>query len=123
MPAATKITGLDASYYYAKDLDRATKFYTELLEMSPTMVFPPIVSEWTFPSGENFWLYCPASDASSHFTPAHGVMFAVDDLQAAVAKHKARGVKLSDDITETPGCFMAHGVDSEGNDFILHKRK
>ncbi len=26
-----KVTGIDASYYYASDLQRATKFYTDLL--------------------------------------------------------------------------------------------
>lgn len=119
--AAPKVTGLDASYYYAKDLDRATKFYTNLLGMEPSMTFPGMVSEWTFPNGETFGLYHPPEE--SGFKTSGGIMFAVDDVHAAVAAHKARGVEIVDHVEETPVCFMGFGTDSEGNTFILHKRK
>ncbi len=120
---AHKVSGIDASYYYVKDLDRATKFYTELLGAEPTLAFPGMVSEWTFPNGESFGVYKPTE--TSGFTPGGGVMFVVDDVPAAVAAHMARGVKFHGEghVEETPVCHMAFGEDTEGNGFILHKRK
>lgn len=119
--AAPKVTGLDASYYYVQDLDRATKFYTELLGAEPSMAFPGMVSEWTFPGGETFGLYKPQEEGT--FRTSGGVMFAVDDVRAAVSAHKARGVDVEEHVEETPACFMGFGTDTEGNGFILHKRK
>lgn len=117
---ATKIKGMDASYYTVKDLKRATKFYNDLLKMTPTLTFGENVTEYTFPNGETFGLY-----QTEDWTPHGGVLFAVDDIQSAVAEHKARGVKFDGDghIENTPVCFMAFGEDSEGNNFILHQRK
>jgi predicted enzyme related to lactoylglutathione lyase len=103
------------------DLDRATKFYTDLLGAEPSMAFPGMVSEWTFPGGETFGLYKPPD--LSGFKTSGGAMFAVDDVAAAVSAHKARGVQIEEHVEETPVCFMGFGTDSEGNTFILHKRK
>jgi len=120
---ANRVNGIDASYYYVQDLDRATKFYTELLGQEPAMSVPGMVTEWTFSGGETFGLYKPTS--ADGFSTGGGVMFAVDDVPAAVAAHSARGVKFSGDghIEETPVCFMAFGEDTEGNGFILHRHK
>lgn len=51
-----------------------------------------------------------------------GVMFAVTDFDAAVRIAKERGAKIHMS-TETPVCHIALGEDTEGNQFILHKRK
>jgi predicted enzyme related to lactoylglutathione lyase len=118
----TKVKGMDASFYTVKDLNRATKFYNALLSMEPTLTQGDVVVEYTFPSGETFGLYKPSE---GEWTQHGGVLFAVDDLAAAVAEHKARGVKFDGDghIENTPVCFMAFGEDSEGNNFILHQHK
>lgn len=117
---ATKIKGMDASYYTVKDLKRATKFYNELFGMTPTWAYGETGVEYTFPNGETFGLY-----QTDDWTPHAGVLFSVDDIQAAVAEHKTRGVKFDGDghIENTPVCFMAFGEDTEGNSFILHQHK
>jgi predicted enzyme related to lactoylglutathione lyase len=117
---ATKIKGMDASYYTVKDIKRATAFYNDLLKTTPTLTFGDRVVEYTFPSGETFGLY-----QSDEWIPHGGILFAVDDIQAAVAEHKARGVKFEGDghVENTPVCFMAFGEDSEGNTFTLHQHK
>jgi len=112
------ISGITASYYSVQDLVRATAFYTDLLGTAPTMAAPDAFSEWVFADDTAFGLY-----ASKSFRPSDGVMFVVDDVPAAVAELKARGVKMSDHIEDTPVCWMAFGSDSEGNGFILHKHK
>ncbi|HXW76696.1 MAG TPA: hypothetical protein VEJ20_04725, partial [Candidatus Eremiobacteraceae bacterium] len=54
-----------------------------------------------------------------------GIHFGVKDIKATVAACKAAGIELVDNaaIYETPGCFLAFAVDSEGNEFIIHEMK
>ena len=115
-----KVNGLDASYYYAQDFDRAVSFYTTLIGAAPPMLVPGMFAEWEFPGGEAFGLY-----KGEEYKHCDGLMFAVDDVAAAVAELRARGVQFDGDghIEDTPNCHMAFGHDSEGNGFILHKRK
>jgi predicted enzyme related to lactoylglutathione lyase len=56
------------------------------------------------------------------FQPGNGILFAVDDLPAAVADLKARGIPIVME-RETPVCTMAVIEDTEGNSIFLHKRK
>lgn len=124
MPTASKIgiRRMDTTAYLVKDLDRATKFYTDLLGFDPTLKFQPVGVEWTFPSGETFSIVKPPT---APWEKGGGIHFGVDDINAAVAACKASGVSFEDDakIYETPGCFMAFVLDSEGNEFILHQLK
>lgn len=115
-----KVTGIDASYYYVKDLERAVAFYTTLLGAPPESSYPDVFAEWLLGSGEAFGLY-----KGQQYEHCDGVMFGVDDVAAAVAELRGRGVAFAGDgaIEETPVCYMAFGNDSEGNGFILHKRK
>jgi predicted enzyme related to lactoylglutathione lyase len=112
------VTGIDASYYYAKDLGRAVAFYNDLFAMEPEMHVPDMFAEWVFQGGEAFGLY-----KGDEYKPGNGMMFAVPDIQAAVKDLTAKGVAVHGEIEDTPVCHMAFGTDSEGNGFILHQRK
>jgi catechol 2,3-dioxygenase-like lactoylglutathione lyase family enzyme len=114
------VSGIDASYYMTKDLDASTKFYNALLGMEPTISAPGMFVEYTFPGGESFGLY-----KSEQFLLSGTVMFRVDDVPEFVKAAMAKGVVFSGDglVDETPGCYMAFGVDPDGNHFIVHKRK
>jgi predicted enzyme related to lactoylglutathione lyase len=56
------------------------------------------------------------------FQPSNGILFAVDDFDAAVSVVEERGIPIIM-RTETPNCFMAMINDTEGNIVTLHKRK
>lgn|ERR1700730_12031503 len=118
---STKVKALDASYYTVKNLDKETEFYTGLLGFDPTLTVPNVVAEWTFPGGGSFGIYKSESNISS----GSGALFAVDDVAAAVANLKSRGVEFDDGgkVEDTAGCEMAFGKDPEGNTFLLHHRK
>ena len=127
---ATGARGVDAIFYRADDLDRATKFYNALLGMEPTQSWPNFGAEYTLPNGETFgFLKFPDSESFAPYKPAwhpgSGVMFAFDDLDATVAACKQRGVRFFNDgkVEDTPVCRMVFAQDSEGNSFILHQRK
>jgi len=119
---ATKVKGVDAAYYMVKDLDRATKFYTDMFGFEPTLSVPGTVAEWTFPGDESFGLY---KSSEGEWFSGHGMLFAVDDITSAVADYKKRGIKFDDDgkVDESPVCWMAFAEDTEGNRFIVHQRK
>jgi predicted enzyme related to lactoylglutathione lyase len=51
------------------------------------------------------------------------VMFAVDDVNAAVPAMRERGVTFVADIMESPVCSMAPCMDPDGNTIIIHQRK
>ena len=104
------------------DIDRAKKFYTDLFGFEPTLAFEPVGVEWTFPNGETFGIVKPPG---SPWQQGSGVHFNVADIKTAVAAGKANGIEFEDDakIYETPGCFLAFALDSEGNSLILHELK
>ena len=113
-----KVHGIDASYYWVKDLPRAIDFYTWLVGSPPSASMPDVFAEWTFPGGESFGLY-----KGERYVRSDGVMFAVDDVKAALDAIKGRGIDVTGHIEDTPVCFMGFAEDSEGNGFILHHRK
>jgi catechol 2,3-dioxygenase-like lactoylglutathione lyase family enzyme len=118
---SAKVKAVDAAYYTVKDLDKQTQFYRDLLGFEPTLKVPDVVSEWTFPGESTFGLYKSDTGQSS----GSGVMFAVEDVEKAVADCKTRGVKFEDGgkVMDNPGCQMAFATDPEGLFFILHHRK
>jgi predicted enzyme related to lactoylglutathione lyase len=115
-----KVNGIDASSSYAQDFDRAVSFYTTMIGAPPPLIVPGMFAEWEFADGEAFGLY-----KGAEYHHCDGLMFAVDDVAASVAELRGRGVRFADDgaVEDTPVCHMAFGTDSEGNGFILHKRK
>ena len=120
---ATRVKGVDAAYYMVKDIERATKFYTDLIGFDPTLTVPGSVAEWTFPGDETFGVYQP--EDAGKWTPSYGMLFAVGDIKSALADYMQRGVRFDDDgeIAESPVCYMAIAHDTEGNKFIVHQPK
>jgi predicted enzyme related to lactoylglutathione lyase len=103
------------------DFDRARKFYEETLELklsSAPAGFPWAefeVGGVTIGVGQHpAWL--PSRDGTT-------IAFEVDDIDAAIARLKERGVIFDLDKTETPVCWMAQFRDPDGNKLVVHKRK
>lgn len=119
---STAIQGIDVAAYLVKDVDRAKKFWQDTMGCKMTMDYGPFGGEFTFGDDTTFAIYKPDDQ---EWRRGGGIMFRVDDLKAAVDLYKSRGVKFDDDgkIEDSPVCHMAFGEDSEGNYFILHKRK
>lgn len=119
---STAIQGIDATVYLVKDVERAKKFWEETMGCKMTIDYGPYGGEFTFGDDTTFELYKSETDP---WRKGGGVMFRVGDLPAAVEHYKSRGVKFENDgkIEESSVCWMAFAEDSEGNYFILHKRK
>jgi catechol 2,3-dioxygenase-like lactoylglutathione lyase family enzyme len=119
---STAIKGIDIVTYLIEDTERAKTFYRDKLGLEVATDYGPQGAEFVLGDNAAFGIW-KMTDGS--FRPGGGVMFAVDDLKAAVELFKERGVPFEDDgaIEETPVCFMAFATDPEGNTFILHQRK
>lgn len=116
-----RITGLDLSGYMVKDAPRAIGFYRDVLGLEPARLYPEDRgAEYDFPDGTTFGLWGGGGKVVP-FQPSNGVLLGVDDLDAAVAAVKARGLPLVMEL-QTPNCRMAAIEDTEGNTVFLHKR-
>src|SRR5271154_3684023 len=109
-----RVTGLDLSGYMVKDAARAIAFYRDVLGLEPEAVYPDNRgAEYEFADGATFGLW-GGGGAVMPFQPSNGILFAVDDLDAAVSAMKARGIPVVMQH-ETPNCFLAMINDTEGN--------
>ncbi len=119
---AFKITGMDLSGYMVKEAPRAIAFYRDVLGIEPVLTYPDNRgAEYELPDGTTFGLW-GGGGAVMPFQPSNGILFAVDDFDAAVSAVKSRGLAVIMQH-ETPNCFMAMIHDTEGNIVTLHKRK
>jgi len=110
------------------DVDRAVEFYGRGVGLTVVEQHP----DWAQVKlgDQTFWIMkAPGGvqgsisrDYRRHWTPVH-LDFAVDDIDAAIAKLKAGGVKFDLDKLETPVCWMAQFRDPDGNKLVVHKRK
>jgi predicted enzyme related to lactoylglutathione lyase len=116
-----KVTGIDMSGYMVKDTDRALGFYRDVLGLEPTTVYPDGAGiEYELADGSTFGLF--NGGERMPWRSGTGVMFAVDDFDAAVRNAKAHGATIAMEY-ESPVCFMAITEDTEGNQLVIHKRK
>lgn len=115
------ITGIDLSGYMVKDAARAIGFYRDVLGLEPATVYPDNRgAEYELADGTTFGLWGGGGRVMP-FQPSNGILFAVDDLDAAISAVRARGLPVQE--RETPNCTMALISDTEGNTVFLHKRK
>ncbi len=117
-----RVKGIDLSGYMCQDGARAIAFYRDVLGLEPALVYPDNRgAEYELPDGTTFGLWGGGGKVMP-FQPSNGILFAVDDVDAAVETVKARGVEILMQ-NETPNCRMAMFNDSEGNSIFLHQRK
>lgn len=116
------VTGLDLSGYMVQDARRAIAFYRDVLGLEPTNVYPEDRgAEYELPDGTTFGLWGGGGRVMP-FQPSNGILFAVDDLDAAIETVKERRIPILME-RETPVCRMAMINDTEGNMVTFHQRK
>ncbi len=116
---AVAVKGMDIIAFLTADPQRAIAFYRDVLGILPTDIDEKgRGAEFTLADGSTFGVWEPDHGPKQGAT----VMFAVEDITAAVSVFRSRGAQLSDP-EETPACFMSFGADPDGNGFMIHQRK
>ena len=113
-----RATGIDCVCYLAKDLKRAKAFYTDVLGLRAVQENDNW-TEFELPDGSAFAL----GHMPEKWYPCGGTMFAVADIDAALARVRATGVTIYSEIYDSPVCRMVWCEDTEGNNFALHQRR
>jgi predicted enzyme related to lactoylglutathione lyase len=113
-----RVTGIDLFAYFTGDPARSIAFYRDVLGMQPTEIDEQgRGAEFTLSDGTTFGVWKPDEAETGGC-----VMLAVDDIGAAIAEFRTRGLAISD-ADETPVCHMAFAKDPDGNTLIVHQRK
>ena len=113
------VVGIDITGYATKDATKAIAFYRDVVGIPPTGIDDEgRGSEFELADGTCFGVW----NAGEGFDYTGGVMFAVGDARAAVARIRSRGGVIADPM-ESPVCHMAFGKDPDGNDYVIHQRK
>ena len=116
--ACATIVGVDIFGPATRDAKRLIAFYRDVLGMTPTAV-GDTGAEFELADGTTFGVWQPEE---GHTGGGYTALFAVADINAAVARFRAQGATLGDPF-ETPVCFMSFGKDPDGNEFGIHQRK
>ena len=114
-----KIRGVDYVMYYVSDLKKGVDFYKNVLGLKP--VGEPGESWAEFQAG-NVTFDIGTYDKEM-VGKCSGVGFAVEDVAKALTELKKKGVKIIDEVWESPVCHGASIADPDGNKIGLHNRK
>ncbi len=109
-----RLTAVNHLTYNVKDMDRALKFWVEMLGIRqiPSQVNSETVVWLQLPSGAMVHLV-ETPDAPS--VPSHHGAFEVEDIEAAKARLHRLGVKTTDINTRNDGQRAMFLNDTEGN--------
>jgi predicted enzyme related to lactoylglutathione lyase len=123
---ATPVTGVDFVNVPTTDLDRARRFYGEVLGLQPSAVYqrgdrPAMGAE--FETGTvTIALIDSAAIGREFRANTLPIALRVDDVAAARAELEARGVTFHADTLDSGVCHMAFFSDPDGNALMLHHR-
>jgi len=124
--ATTHVTGVDFVNVPTTDLDRARRFYGEVLGLEASAVYqrgetPAMGAE--FETGTVTIAVIDSRAIGREFRAnTLPIAFRVDDVEAARAELEARGVSFAADTLDTGVCHMAFFEDPDGNALMLHRR-
>jgi predicted enzyme related to lactoylglutathione lyase len=104
--------------YPVTDMERATKFYTEVLGLKQDGIAQPFWVEFDV-AGTTFGI----GNFEQVGKPGTAQSLALEvDLTAFRAMLKDKGVE-SNEPFETPVCFISGVLDPDGNSIVLHESK
>ena len=98
------------------DMDRAKKFYGEVLGLDKTAEYEGKWCEFDTPEGKTIAL----DTFSPEGTPPY-LSLETDDIEAEVARLKDAGVEVLMEVRDNKVCKMAIIKDPEGNGIMLHQ--
>lgn len=120
------VTGVDFVMVPVADLDRARRFYGDVLGLEASKVWqrdghPPMGAEFET-GGVTIALMDVARVGGAHRAGGGAIALRVDDVAIWRARLEGAGVEFSMATIDSGTCHQAYFQDSEGNSLILHHR-
>jgi predicted enzyme related to lactoylglutathione lyase len=118
-----QVRGVDFVLLGVSDVERAKAFYQDTLGLTPAAAWPP--SWYEFDAGSTTIAIGKPPPQAPQPPYQGGTTFAlaVPDAKAAMEELRAKGVKVLQDVDESPVCFMGLIADPDGNSIWIHQRK
>ena len=109
--------------YPVKDMERARRFYEEVLGLQTTCVAAR--GKWVEYHLNNgcFAITSMAEDMKPSANSGGSVAFEVDDVDVVIKKLRAKKIAVKIGPFSTPVCRMAVVLDPEGNALSIHAKK
>ncbi len=106
--------------YPVSDLARAATFYRDVLGLPQTVYN----EEWQWAEFNcgNMTLALKGGEKLPERVPGGRLALAVEDVPAAHAELKRRGVRIASEPRDFSVCWAMEILDPDGNTIILHKR-
>jgi catechol 2,3-dioxygenase-like lactoylglutathione lyase family enzyme len=117
-----QVSRVDFVNVATQDLDRAKRFYGEVLALPRN---PRSSDEWPeFETGNVTLLLAASEKTGVPFSPSNNaIALRVEDVDATKRELEAKGVEFQFEETYDSGrCHMAFFNDPDGNALILHRR-
>lgn len=107
--------------YYVRDVERARRFYGEVVGLRPGAWFN---EQWIEFDLGNATFALDGTGEELGITPgtSSGAAFEVDDIHAMRQRLSDTGAEVTQ-VYEFPPCFACFARDPEGNRFTVHQRK
>lgn len=115
-----KIRGTDFVMYQVSNLASAARFYRELLGL-PQEVYSE-EGQWAEFNCGNVTLALHGGLPLPAVIAGGRIALAVDDIHAAWAELKRKGVRVLGEPTDYSVCWAFEVLDPDGNTVILHRR-
>ena len=115
-----KIRGVDLVMYQVSDLARAARFYHEILGLAQAVYSEE--GQWAEFNCGNLVLALRGGARLPPVIAGGRLALAVDDIHAAQAELKQRGVPIQSGPTDYSVCWAMEVLDPDGNLVILHHR-
>jgi predicted enzyme related to lactoylglutathione lyase len=101
-----------------RDLDRARRFYGEVLGLARSRTNPDEFEA----ANVTLTLWQPEAQGVPFSPTSAGIALRVADVSAARERLVAQGVQFLGDTVDTGVCLMGFFYDPDGNVLILHRR-
>lgn len=119
--AEGRVKHIAFTMYPVKDMARARRFYEDDLGLELTKNFRDQWIEYHLDNG-CFSITTLATDVSPSSNSGGSIGFEVDDVDAAIAKLRAKSVRIKIEPFDTGVCRMAVVLDPEGNALTIHQK-
>jgi predicted enzyme related to lactoylglutathione lyase len=118
-----QVRAVDFVLLSVSDAQKGVEFYRDTLGLKPASEWPPFWYEFEAGGTTTAIAKPPEEAPQPPYNSGMSVALAVPDAKAALEELRGKGVRVLQDVQESPVCYMGLIADPDGNLIWLHQRK